>query len=69
MHKSASLPLDRRDKILRRREVEDLTGLTRSVLYRLIKSGDFPRQRQLSVSTVGWLESDVLAWILERKVL
>lgn len=57
------------ERILRRHEVEARTGLTRSPLYRLIAAGDFPRQRRLSPSTVGWLESEVSAWISGRAVL
>ena len=31
------------DRLLRRREVEDMTGLSRSSIYRLMKLGLFPR--------------------------
>lgn len=57
------------DRILRRPEVEVRTGLTRSSIYRLINAGDFPRQRRLSPSTVGWLESEISSWISGRAVL
>ena len=57
------------DRILRRPEVEIRTGLTRSSIYRLIDAGDFPKQRRLSPSTVGWLESDISTWISGRAVL
>ena len=57
------------ERILRRHEVELRTGLPRSSLYRLIAAGEFPRQRRLSPSTVGWLESEISAWISGRAVL
>jgi len=57
------------ERILRRHEVELRTGLPRSSLYRLIAAGEFPRQRRLSPSTVGWLESEISTWISGRAVL
>ena len=57
------------ERILRRHEVEHRTGLPRSSLYRMIAAGNFPRQRQLSPSSVGWLESEVSQWINSRQAL
>lgn len=57
------------ERILRRHEVEVRTGLPRSSLYRLIAAGAFPRQRRLSPSTVGWLESEISTWISSREAL
>jgi|APFre7841882724_1041349.scaffolds.fasta_scaffold21029_3 prophage regulatory protein len=52
--------------ILRLRQVIARTGLSRSTLYERIQAGDFPTQINLGVRAVGWLESDVDAWIRER---
>ena len=52
--------------ILRRRHVEQRTGLSRSTLYQYIKDGDFPPPVQLGLRAVGWLESDVSDWISAR---
>ena len=52
--------------ILRRRQVEQRTGLARSTLYQYIKDGDFPPPVQLGLRAVGWLESDISAWIAAR---
>lgn len=52
--------------ILRRRQVEQRTGLARSTLYQYIKDGDFPAPVQLGPRAVGWLESDISAWIAAR---
>jgi len=54
------------DRILRRREVQRTTGLSRSSLYRLIAAGSFPSPIQLSANAVGWLETEVSAWIEAR---
>jgi prophage regulatory protein len=49
--------------ILRLREVSARTGLARSTLYERIKAGEFPAQVSLGARAVGWLETDVDAWI------
>jgi prophage regulatory protein len=49
--------------ILRLPAVKASTGLSRSMIYQLIAAGDFPRQINLGARAVGWLESDVQAWI------
>lgn len=42
------------------------TGLSKSTLYKMIKAGTFPAPKQLGARSVGWLESDVQAWIDSR---
>jgi predicted DNA-binding transcriptional regulator AlpA len=49
--------------ILRLPAVKARTGLSRATIYRKIQSADFPRPHQLSRRAVGWLESDIEAWI------
>ena len=39
------------------------TGLSFSTIYKLEKTGKFPAHRQLSANRVGWLRSDVEAWM------
>lgn len=53
-------------KILRRRRVEDRTGLPRSTIYDAIAAGTFPAPIRLGARSVGWLESEVEAWIAQR---
>jgi prophage regulatory protein len=52
--------------ILRRPQVEQRTGLSRSTLYQYIKDGDFPTPVRLDLRAVGWLESDISDWIAAR---
>ena len=52
--------------ILRRPQVEARTGLSRSTLYQYIQDGLFPRPVSLGPRAVGWLESEVNAWIVAR---
>jgi prophage regulatory protein len=50
-------------KILRLRAVKDWTGLSRSTIYAMMKSHSFPQNIQLGLRSVGWLDSDIDAWI------
>lgn len=50
-------------KLLRRQQVEELTGLSRASIYRLIADGDFPRPVRVSSAGVRWRSSDIAAWI------
>ncbi len=52
--------------ILRRREVEARTGLGCSTIYDGIKAGTFPAPIQLGPKAVGWLESEINAWLAAR---
>ena len=54
------------DRMLSRREVEHRTSLSRSTMYQQIADGIFPKQIELGARRVGWLESDVQAWIAAR---
>jgi prophage regulatory protein len=60
-HGTTSTPI-----ILRRPQVEACTGLSRSTLYQYIQDGLFPRPVSLGARAVGWLESEVTAWIAAR---
>jgi prophage regulatory protein len=53
------------EKILRMRTVLERTGLSRSTLYRKMKSGTFPNQVQLSEHCCGWRESAINRWIAD----
>ena len=52
--------------ILRRPQVEQRTGLSRSTLYQYMKDGDFPKPVLLGSRAVGWVESDISDWIAAR---
>jgi len=54
------------EKIARRKKVEARTGLSRSSIYAGIKAGTFPKPIQLGRQSVGWLESEIDAWLRER---
>lgn len=52
--------------ILRRKQVEARTGLSRSSIYAAIKAGKFPAGINLTEKSVGWLESSIDDWISAR---
>ena len=54
--------------VLRRPQVESRTGLSRSSLYALIASGQFPAPIRLTANPVGWLEHDFERWIAQRAI-
>ncbi|HCF6160248.1 AlpA family transcriptional regulator [Pseudomonas aeruginosa] len=53
-------------KVLRLNAVVLATGLARSTIYKLIGSGEFPRPVPPTGRCVGWIESEVAAWIQSR---
>lgn len=54
------------EKHLRRRDVEALTGLSRSTIYDLMARGLFPRPVQLTTRAVAWPEGRVADWLANR---
>ena len=54
------------NRLLRRRQVEESTGMSRSSIYRLMKSGEFPRPVRVGRAAVRWRESDITAWVESR---
>ncbi len=54
------------NKVLRLKAVKDSTGLSRSSIYAMIKSCEFPSNISLGSRSVGWLESDIQKWINSR---
>ena len=55
------------DRVLRWPEVQKRTGLCRSHVHDLAKKGRFPVPIKLGGRASGWMESEISAWIEERK--
>jgi prophage regulatory protein len=49
-------------RILRRADVEAVTGLPRATIYDKISKGMFPRPIKLGERSVGWLETEITEW-------
>ncbi|MBV8774452.1 MAG: AlpA family phage regulatory protein [Deltaproteobacteria bacterium] len=63
-----SIIIPRREQILRKPDLESITGLDRATIARLIQKGQFPRPVRLSLRAVGWKASDVEEWIRSRQL-
>ena len=53
-------------RLLSQREVLRLIPYSRTTLWRLEKSGDFPSRIRLGQNRVGWLETEIASWITQR---
>lgn len=49
-------------RLLARREVEELTGLSCSTLYKQMRSGDFPLPLKIGRS-VRWRADEITTWL------
>jgi len=63
MSRNESLPLD---KFLSIKEVIEVTGLSRTTVWRLGRDGQFPKSRQISPGRRAFLRSEIEAWIREK---
>ena len=55
------------DRIVREPECKRLTGLSRTTRWELERRGQFPARRRLGTNSVGWLESELQAWVAGRQ--
>ena len=53
-------------RIIRMADVQARTGLSRSTIYQWVSDGSFPQPIRLGARAVGWIESEVDAWIREQ---
>ena len=56
------------DRLLRRRQVEEITSMSRSSIYRLMQEGEFPRPVKVGSAAVRWRSSDITEWLESRPV-
>ena len=59
------------ERMMRIPEVVQVTGLSKTTIWRRIKSGDFPppvRLGNMETRSVGWPESKVEGWLSSRPV-
>ena len=52
--------------ILRRPDVQAVTGLSRSTIYKWMNEGSFPKPVKLGPRAVGWREADINDWLETR---
>jgi prophage regulatory protein len=56
------------DWVMRKPETIKTTGLSDPTIWRMEKQGRFPKRIQLGGNSVGWLASEIFAWIEERAI-
>ncbi|PML78143.1 helix-turn-helix transcriptional regulator [Enterovibrio norvegicus] len=55
------------ERLLKRPEVLKICGISKSTLYRMIASEEFPSQVSISGKrSVGWRLSEIEAWLVTR---
>lgn len=59
-------PPELEDRILPWSQVKVISGLSRTTVWRLQKTGDFPASVQVSRNRIGWWQSDILEWRRSR---
>ena len=53
-------------RLLKRQQVEEITTLSRSSIYDMIKRGVFPKPIKIGERAVAWREADIIAWMDAR---
>ena len=53
--------------MIKLKDVQRITSLSRSSIYAYIEKGIFPTQVKLGARSVAWLESDIQSWV-ESKI-
>ena len=63
----AATHIARSDRLLTNEQITAQIGISRSTIYRLTRKNSFPQPIRIGERSVRWLESDVEAWLAERK--
>ena len=66
MTRAMEQSMDAPARVLRLPRVQARTGLARSTIYVRVADGSFPQPIRLGARAVGWIESEVDAWIREQ---
>ena len=54
------------NRLLRRRDVERITSISRASIYRLMRDGRFPEPLKVGPRAVRWRESEINSWLEGR---
>lgn len=57
---------DKGIRIIRMKELTQLIGLSRTTVWRLVRSYDFPAPVSLSANSIGWNSDQIYEWIQTR---
>lgn len=54
------------DRLIRDKEVENLTGLKRNIRYQLEAAGEFPRRRKITERLTAYSYREVRRWVDQK---
>jgi len=57
------------DRFIREAETCEITGLSRTTLWRLEKAGDFVKRYRLGPNSIGRKHSELMAWMKTREAV
>jgi|JI9StandDraft_2_1071091.scaffolds.fasta_scaffold724696_2 prophage regulatory protein len=55
-----------RDRLIRDKEVDLISGIKKSLRYELMRRGEFPQSVKITPRCVAWSERQVLQWVHGR---
>jgi len=55
------------NRLIRMKQVREITSLSPTTIYRKIATGDFPKQLKLTDKTCAWVEQEIYDFI-DRKI-
>lgn len=53
-------------KLIRIKQVRELTGISRTYIYSMVKQGVFPAPVCLSCKSKAWISEEVIDWIQSK---
>lgn len=57
------------DHIISRKKVVLITGKSSTTIWRDVNAGIFPPPRQIGRNRIGWLSSEIQAWMESRPIV
>jgi len=55
------------DRIIRKKELLKIVGLSDPTIWRMEGAGKFPRRIRLGGNSVGWYESEIIEWMEKKR--
>ena len=56
-------------RVIKLAQVIEITSLSSATIYRLIKTGQFPKQLKLAQRSSGWLLEEINNWLESKSFL
>jgi len=57
------------NRVIKLAQVIEITSLSSATIYRLIKTGQFPKQLKLAQRSSGWLLEEINNWLESKSFL